>query len=120
MNQTLKIVLFVLAGLLIAAALIFAGFFFGQRQNPQVEFGYGYFATDGNSMPFFNRGFGGMMGGFFDNRGNNSSTWRNNRMGGGMMGGYGYSANSTADSTLTLDSAAAPCRNTWTSWATTT
>jgi hypothetical protein len=105
MNQTLKIVLFVLAGLLIAAALIFAGFFFGQRQNPQVEFGYGYFATDGNSMPFFNRGFGGMMGGFFDNRGNNSSTWRNNRMGGGMMGGYGYSANSTADSTLTLDSA---------------
>lgn len=105
MNQTLKIVLFVLAGLLIAAALTFAGFFFGQRQNPLVEFGYGYNATNGNSMPFFNRGFGGMMGGFSNNRGNNFSTWRNNMMGGGMMGGYGYSANTTAGSTLTLDSA---------------
>ena len=105
MNQTLKIVLFVLAGVLVAAALIFAGFFFGQRQNPLVEFGYGYNAADGNSMPFFNRGFGGMMGGFFNNRSNNSSTWRNNRMGGGMMGRYGYSTNTSADSTLTLDSA---------------
>lgn len=105
MNQTIKIVLFVLAGLLIAAALIFAGFFFGQRQNPRFEFEYGYNANNGNTMPFFNRGFGGMMGGFFNNRGNNSSAWRNNRMGGGMMGGYGYSANTSADSPLTLASA---------------
>ena len=105
MNQTIKTVLYVLAGVLIAAALIFAGFFFGQRQNPQVEFGYGYNATEGNNMPFFNRGFGGMMGGFFNNRGNSNSGWRNNRMGGGMMGGYGYSADTSANSTLTLDSA---------------
>lgn len=105
MNQTLKIVLFVLAGVLVAAALIFAGFFFGQRQYPQVEFGYGYTADSFNDMPFFNRGFGGMMGGFFKNRSSNFSTWRNNMMGGGMMGGYGYSANTSAESTLTLESA---------------
>jgi hypothetical protein len=104
MNPTLKIVLFVLAGLLIAAALIFAGFFFGQHQNPRFEFGQGY-NTDNHTMPFFNRGFGGMMGGFFNNRSGNFSNWRNNMMGGGMMGGYGYSTDTATDSTLTLDSA---------------
>ena len=56
-------------------------------------------------MPFFNRGFGGMMGGFFNNRSGNFSNWRNNMIGGGMRGGYGYSANTSAESTLTLESA---------------
>ena len=106
MNQTLKVVLFVLAGLLIAAALIFAGFFFGQRQNPQVEYGYGYNANNGFNMPFFNRGFGGMMGGFRSSRGNgNFGTGRGMMGGNGMMGGFGYSASPSDATSLTVESA---------------
>ena len=109
MNQTFKVVLFVLAGLLIAAALIFAGFFFGQRQNPQVEFGYGYNANNSFNMPFFNRGFGGMMGGFRGSRGNGSYGTGRGMMGGnGMLGGFGYSnslRNGTVNNSLTVESA---------------
>ncbi|MDK2981195.1 MAG: hypothetical protein PWQ55_1542 [Chloroflexota bacterium] len=111
MNRTTKIILFTLAGLLIAAALIFAGFFFGQRQYPRVEIGYGNNINNGSAIPFFNRGFGGMMGRFSNNRGNTPFGWRNNRMGGGMMGGYGgygmygSTTDTTAGSTLSLESA---------------
>jgi hypothetical protein len=106
MNQTIKVVLFVLAGLLIAAALIFAGFFFGQRQNPQVEYGYGYNADNGFNMPFFNRGFGGMMGGFRGSRGNGNFGTGFGMMGGnGMLGGFGYSASPSNAATLTVESA---------------
>ena len=109
MNQTFKVVLFVLAGLLIAAALIFAGFFFGQRQNPQVEFGYGYNANNSSNMPFFNRGFGGMMGGFRGSCGNSSYGTGRGMMGGnGTLGGFGYSnslRNGTVNNSLTVESA---------------
>jgi hypothetical protein len=123
MNQTMKIVLFVLAGLLIVAASVFAGFFFSQRQNALANFGYGYNANDGYGMPFFNRffgsrGFGGMMGGYGYNRSGSSNSYfgqyggqKNDQYGGrygmgpGMMGGYGYSSGTSAVTTLTLDSA---------------
>jgi hypothetical protein len=102
MNQTLKTILYVLAGILIAAALIFAGYFITQRQNLPVGYSYGNTDNNDSTIPYLNRGFGGMMGRFGNNRSNSSFG-----MGRGMMG-YGYSnspRNATADSTLSVDSA---------------
>jgi len=105
MNKTLKIVLISAVVLLVAVALIFAGLWINQRQNP----GWGLMGGFWNNSAGQNYGTGrGRMGGFWNNsasqnyaagRGMMSRFWNkpNNGygMGAGMMGGY--FSNSTAN-----------------------
>lgn len=89
MNSYVKTTLIVLGGLAVAAVLILAGIFVGQRLN--LWNGYRY----DNFSQFFN---GGMMGRSYNNN------FRGYGMGQGMMGGYFNNQNSTG-TVLSLEEA---------------